>query len=59
MTTHNNSAIKMETSWAKSVAKPIWGTRNANDVRILLIQSRIKKFKKIQYKKEVSNGQNL
>ena len=54
MTAFYNSAIKIETSWAKKVAKPILETRNAaNDVIVYVwfIQSLIKDYKNKQCKK--------
>ena len=32
MTTFHNFALKIETSWAKRMVKPVLETRNANDV---------------------------
>ena len=50
-----NFALKIETSWAKKVVKPILETWNAvNDiiVNVWFIHSLIKNFNNMQYKKE-------
>ena len=56
MTTFYNLALKIETSWAKKVIKPILETWNTSDVvvHVWFINSRIKKFKNMQCKKNNS-----
>ena len=46
MTTLYNFALKVETSWAKKVLKPIMDTWNTNDVIVYVsfVNSRIKTF---------------
>ena len=54
MTAFYNFALKIETSWAKKIGKPILETQNAaNDVIVYVwfIHSLIKKFKNMQCKK--------
>ena len=53
MTAFYNFALKIETSWAKKVVKPILETWNASNVIVyaLLIHSIIKNFKNMQYTK--------
>ena len=50
MTAFYNFALKIETSWAKKVVKPILETWNASNVIVyaLLIHSMMKNFKNMQ-----------